>query len=82
MSDLADRKVGEEKMMIHDHDVGFHRLLAHERQEASVVVLALRSETPVAPRVQPATTVRSRRRSFPVRRGRRFRFARDQSSID
>ena len=41
------------KMVIHDDDVGFHRLLAHQRQEAAVVVLALCSKAAFAAGVKP-----------------------------
>jgi hypothetical protein len=42
---LADRRVGAQQVMIHDHHVGGGRLLAHPRHEALVVARAFGAET-------------------------------------
>src|SRR2546425_626376 len=48
---LANHEIGEKKMIIHDINVGLHRLLPRECEEASVVILALCAQTSLAPRI-------------------------------
>ena len=49
---LPDRQIRKEQMMIHDHDVRFHRLLPHQRKKAAVEVHAFRADASFAPRIQ------------------------------
>src|SRR5207302_1715567 len=44
-------EIGEKEMMIHNNNVGFHRLLPRECEEASIVILALRAQASLAPRI-------------------------------
>src|SRR5215471_5452374 len=48
---FPDGKVREKQVVIDDDDVGLHRLLPDQRQEASLVILALCAEAPVTPRI-------------------------------
>ena len=48
---LANRQIGKKQMVIHHNNVGFHRLLPHEREKASIIVFAFRAQTSVAARI-------------------------------
>src|SRR5881296_1428317 len=48
---LTNREVRKKQMVIHHNDVGLHRFLTHEREKTSLIVLAFRAQTSLAPRI-------------------------------
>jgi hypothetical protein len=49
---FSNRKVSKEQMVIDHDDIGLHRFLPHERQEAPIVVFAFGAQTSIPPCIQ------------------------------